>query len=604
MKFHQKLLLCVGKERHTELVIIYVMMLFMAGFEMLCAMMFLPFLAVLEAPENIANYAWAKHLLDDLGYTDHTSVIIFFCVLLLGAYVFKNVFALFYKYKQAHFTRTSHEKLAVALLRQYLKDDYIKHLSRHSADLIRNINQDTNSIFSNVMRPVLSVSVEMIIAAGLLGLLLYQSFTTTIFAVGSIGVLGAVVYKLSQRYTYQYGRTTRMAMGQMIQWTIQALGSIKETKVMNKEDYFLSRYEQSASTYKDTSVKYAVTHEIPRLSMEVLGIFAVLVMTLVLITTSSIAEALPTLGLFAVAAFRLLPSLTRMISGLSLVKFHRSALDRVVDDLTSPQPVLRRSSSSSQTETPSKPLEFEHTLSFDRISFSYDPGQQPVIEECSLTIQKGQTVAFVGTSGAGKTTLIDLLLGLLTPDAGEIKVDGTSIQDDLPAWQKHVGYISQPTYMLNDTIARNVAFGLFDEEIDEERVWHVLEQAQLKSTIEALPDQLQNELGESGVKMSGGQRQRIGIARVLYHNPEILVFDEATSALDNETEAEITHAIQTLSKTKTIILIAHRFSTIKHCDQIFVLDKGSVLSQGTYEELYETCPTFHRLATASTRSAS
>lgn len=602
MKFHQKLLLCVGKEHHGALIMIYVMMLLMAAIEAVCTILFLPFLAIIENADKVQDYAWLVWVLERLEQNTQTSAIIVCCVMLFIAYLVKNIFTLFYKFTQAKFVRELHAQLALRLLRKYLESDYIKHISRNSADLIRNINQDTNSIFTNIVRSLLAASVEGIVALGLLALLLYQNVMITVMAIVIFGLMGTFVYRSSQRYTYRYGQMSRQSMAQMIKWTIQSLGSLKETKVMNKEDYFLARYNENVEIYQEASVKYAVIYEVPRLAIEVLGIFTVLLMTLVLLSQASQENALPTLGLFAIAAFRLLPSLTRIISSLSLARFHRSALDHVAEELDFDQQSIQGHHVKVTPQRELEPIEFHDEVTLEHISFAYEPGRAPVIDDCSLTIKKGQTVALVGTSGAGKTTLVDLLLGLLTPDAGQIKVDGQPVGDRVRAWQRQIGYISQPVYMLNDTVLRNVAFGLFDHEIDEERIWAALEQAQLKETIEALPGQLMTEIGESGVKLSGGQRQRIGIARVLYHNPQILVFDEATSALDNETEAEITRAIELLSKQKTIVLIAHRLSTIQHSSVIFMLDHGKVIARGTHDELMATCPAFHKLATASSNA--
>jgi len=600
MNFRQKLLYCVGREHYVSLIVIYVMMIMMAGFEVLCATLFLPFLAIVENSSKINEYAWLEYALGWYGKHDAQSAIIVCCVLLLISYLLKNTFNLLYQYNQAKFIRGAQAKLALKLLRKYLHSDYIVHISRNSGELIRNINQDTHSVYNNVIRSLLLVMVEGVIALGMLGLLLVRNVSITLLAIAIFGTLGVVVYRTSQRYTYSYGNHVRGSMAEMIKWTIQSLGALKETKVMNKEDYFLARYGEHVDRYKHYAVKYAVIYEVPRMSIEVLGIFTVLLMTLVLLQQASSEDALPTLGLFAVVAFRTLPSLTRITSGLSLIRFHHPALDNVVNDLLDDD---LGTSADDDKQRLVQEITFEDRITLESVEFAYDKTSSNVLNGCSLHIPRGASVAFVGASGAGKTTLIDLLLGLLSPDAGDIKVDGVSIQGNEQSWQRQVGYISQPVYMLNDTIRRNVAFGVFDDEIDDDRVWNALKQAQLDDVVRGLSEGLDTSIGESGVKLSGGQRQRLGIARVLYRDPEVLIFDEATSALDNETEAEITRAIEGLSREKTIVLIAHRFSTIEHCDTIFMLEHGRVLASGSYQELLDGCEPFYKLAMASVRNS-
>lgn len=591
MKFHQKLLYCIGRENYVGIAVIYMMMIVMAGLEVVCATLFVPFLAIVEDSTQVQDYAWLETMLGWFDLQTASQAIMFTCSLLLLAYVVKNGFSLFFQYYQANFIQKAQAYLATKLLKKYLLSDYIAHISRNSADLIRNINHDTFSVYSNVVRALLMVLVEAIVALAMLILLLVQNVYITLIAMCMFGTLGVLVYRLSQRYTYSYGQHSRVAKAGMIKWTMQSLGALKETKVMNKEYYFLSRYLEQAEEYKTYAVKYKVVSELPRNAMEVLGMITVLLMTLTLIKQSTMEGTLPTLGLFAVASFRILPSLTRITSGLSLIRFHKSSLDSVVDDFEDDavdSDVMARETF--------EPLTFEREIRFDDVSFAYEEGAPDVIHHCSLSIGKGQSVAFVGASGAGKTTLIDLLLGLLKPDSGEIFIDDESIQGQEKRWQGNVGYISQPVYMLNDTVRANVAFGLRREDISDEDVWDALRQAQLEDVIQSLPEQLDTSIGESGVKLSGGQRQRLGIARVLFRNPDVLVFDEATSALDNQTEAEITRAIKALSLEKTVILIAHRFSTIEHCDNVFMLADGSVLAQGTYQDLLENCEPFKKLA--------
>lgn len=590
--FINKMMRCIDSTQRMRLAVLIVMMLCMAGLEVLCALLFLPLLSIIEDPETYSEHGWLMWIVDALGQKASTrSIIVTSCSTVLVGYLAKNAFNLFYQYYRAHFVRACQSLLAYKLLKRYITSDYVKYVQRSSADLIRNINQDVPKVFGQVLTPTLTALVEVIILMSILGLLLYKSFMITVIAMGIFGTLGTVLYKVSQRYTYSYGAKIRHLNGQMIKWTIQSLGSIKETRVMAKESYFLGRYDENMDIFTHYISRFAVVREIPRLGIEVLGIGTVLMMTLVLLGgQGENQETLPTLGLFAVASFRMLPSINRITASLTLLRFNRSALDGVIEDLDGDD------THEEVDLTVGAPLAFERDIVLNDLHFTYE-ANAPVLQGCTLTIKRGQNVAFVGASGAGKTTLMDIMLGLLTPDQGQVLVDGVDIHAHSRSWQQLVGYISQPVYMLNDTVRRNVAFGLMDDEIDDDLVWKALTNAQLLEVTESLSEGLDTPIGDAGVKLSGGQRQRLGIARVLYRNPEVLVFDEATSALDNETEVEINRSIEQASRHKTSIMIAHRLSTIRHCDVIFMLEHGRVLAQGTYDELFEHCEQFHRLAT-------
>lgn len=591
--FFRKLLICIDNNEYKHLGLLFVLMLCMAGLEVLCALLFVPLLSIIESPASHTKYDWLIWILDIVGSETSTrTVIIASCSAVMCGYLIKNGFNLYFQHYREQFVRRSQASLAYRLLETYITSDYVKFVERNSADLIRNINQDIDKIFSNVMRPALTLLVEAIIMMSILCVLLYQNILITMIAIGIFGVLGTLIYRLSQHYTYFYGANMRRISGQMIKWTVQALGSIKETRVMAKERYFLKRYDENMDEFAHYMSRFAVVREIPRLGLEVLGIGTVLIMTLILLGNSANEqETLPTLGLFAVASFRMLPSINRITTSLTSLRFHKAAVDGIVYDLS-------EYSNENVTLDEVGALSFDQEIILENVAFSYDE-HTPIISECSLTIKKGQHVAFVGASGAGKTTLMDIILGLLTPTQGRVLVDGVDIHTHRRAWQQLVGYISQPVYMLNDTVRRNVAFGVWDEDIMDDEVWHALEHAQLTEVIHMLPGKLDELIGDAGVKLSGGQRQRLGIARVLYRNPEVLVFDEATSALDNETEAEINRALTQVSHHKTSLIIAHRFSTIRHCHNIFMLADGKVLAQGTYDELMANCPAFYQLATAS-----
>jgi ATP-binding cassette subfamily C protein len=292
-------------------------------------------------------------------------------------------------------------------------------------------------------------------------------------------------------------------------------------------------------------------------------------------------ESVPLLGLYAYAGFRVIPSANRIVFLLSEIRFGRAALDRVRGDLA----LIARNVPGGAAEPSDSDLRFEERLDLERVSYTYEQGAGPVITDLSLTIRRGESIGIVGATGAGKSTLVDLVVGLLEPTAGRLAVDGVDIRTRLASWQRHIGYVPQSAFLIDDTLRRNIAFGIPDREIDERRVQAATQRAQLESLVASLPEGLATTVGERGVRLSGGERQRVGIARALYHEPAVLVFDEATSALDSRTEAELTRAIEALRGDTTLVLVAHRLSSVRHCDRLVLLRDGRIADSGTFDEL-------------------
>jgi ATP-binding cassette subfamily C protein len=333
--------------------------------------------------------------------------------------------------------------------------------------------------------------------------------------------------------------------------------------------------------------------DLPRLLIEGLVMGSVLlVVGFMLLLKQDMQTLIPTLGLFAMAAVRLMPSMNRILSGLTSARYYSASVNNIYHDLKE----LENVPSSPNERVVSESFSFNQSIKLENISFRYHGAEKDSLKDVSLTILKGQSIAFVGPSGAGKTTIVDALLGLLEPGSGRVLVDGVNINTNLAGWQQKIGYIPQPIYLSDDTIKRNVAFGVEDDKIDDEQVWTALRAAQLEDFIVSLPDKLDTLVGEHGVRISGGQRQRIGIARALYHNPEILVLDEATAALDNETESEVTKAIEALSGTKTIIAIAHRLTTVRNFDCLFFMKDGKIVDAANFENLLQNNIDFQKMA--------
>jgi ABC-type multidrug transport system fused ATPase/permease subunit len=365
----------------------------------------------------------------------------------------------------------------------------------------------------------------------------------------------------------------------------EAIGGIKFTKVLGKENYFLESYRSGAKEFFDAQSWYQVVGKVPKYIMEIIAFGGVLALVLYFIYSDQMTnEVIPLIGLFAFAGYRLMPALQIVYASFTTFRFNQPVLNKIHYDMK--EGGLADVEVDFKEGIPEQ-IEFKKDIKLDNISFSYDGNRKKVLEDINMKIGKDMSIGIVGTTGSGKTTLVDIVLGLLTPTEGNIYIDGTKItEDNVKNWQANLGYVPQEIFLCDDTIKKNIAFGYDDEEIDMERVKRVSRMANINELIEKeLPDGYDTVIGERGVRLSGGQRQRIGIARALYHDPSVLIFDEATSSLDNVTERGVLKAIESVSKLKTMIVIAHRLTTVKNCDRIYLIDRGRVIDKGKYSEL-------------------
>ena len=371
----------------------------------------------------------------------------------------------------------------------------------------------------------------------------------------------------------EMGLKSRNYQAEMNKWMLQAMGGIKEIKVMNREVFFGEKYKTAYYLYAESQRKYSLLGILPRPILEMFCVTGLLIVVVIrLLCGVELDNFIPTLSVFAIAAFRMLPSFNRITNNMNTVMFNRTAVDRIYSDLKQSEQYLGEKCLKTTAE-----VDFQKEISVEGLVFTYPKADKPVLNKVSLKIPKNTSVAFIGPSGAGKTTLADLVLGVLEPQCGKILVDGKNIQSGMDSWHKKLGYIPQSIYIMDDTLRNNVAFGVLEEDIDDVKVWKALEEAQLKDFVGTLEDGLDTNIGEGGMRLSGGQRQRIGIARVLYNDPQVLVLDEATSALDTETESAVMEAIENFNGKKTMIIIAHRLSTVKNCNIVYKVDDHNVV---------------------------
>ncbi len=571
---------------------LFALMFVAAGLEMAGVGMFLPLLQLLTTPDAAEKNAVLGVLGELIGAGSQKRLIIIFCLIIFVFFVFKSLALGLVIFIQNRFIARHRALYSQALLRQYLDRPYVFHLQRNTTELIRNITLLASRVFVKGLLPVLQIAMELLIVTGIgLVLILVDPVATVLVGLvlgGSVGMF----YLLIRHRVQEWGRRVIHYDGEILLWITQALGSIKETKLYRHEDFFARAFAGPSNAQAGFLARSTTVPHLPRLVIEAVAIGAMALLVAVLVGQSDgdMAAVVPKLGLFAVAAMRLMPSLSKLVGALTSLRDNAAAVDTLYADFNEAATTTR-----SDGRRPGAPFSYRREIRLDNLAYRYPNSAETILEGVDLTIERGRSVAFVGASGAGKTTLVDLVLGLLEPVSGEIRVDGRDIHEDLAGWQSLIGYIPQDIYVTDDTLRRNIALGKNDDEIDPAGLDRAINLAQLRAFVDDLPLGLDTVVGERGARLSGGQRQRIGIARALYHDPEVLVMDEATSALDGETEKEITAAIDQLSGDKTLIIIAHRLSTVRHCDRIVLLEAGRIVDSGGFYEMADRNPEFRRM---------
>ena len=485
-------------------------------------------------------------------------------------------------------------ELIKRLLNSYLSVDYTFHLQRNTAVLIQTLVVETGTFSSSVLIPLL-VSISN--AAVLLFLLFLLAWTSL---VGTVVILSIILLTFTITNQFKgkmslWGRESSDAQAEMIRVINHSLGGLKETRVIGCESYFENQIGIQAKRYAHGMGSVLVFGNLPRILIEAFLITFLVGFTSVFLTFNQNPQNLTSvLSIFAIASIRMLPAASAIVGSYTTIRSNKYIVDKLYLDLkevennTTTKKELAYSAYSNgltRIKNNSELMSFNNQVILDRVAYRYPSSNSSSIQNISLVINKSQSIALIGKSGAGKTTLVDVILGLLKSESGSIKVDGVSIYEDLRSWQKLIGYIPQTIFLMDDTLEKNIAFGVPDDQIDSQKLSNAIEAAQLSQLVDDLPDGLKTVMGERGVRLSGGQRQRVGIARALYHEREILVLDEATAALDNETERLVNDSIRALSGKKTLIIIAHRLTTVEHCDCIYLMEKGHLVKSGTYQEV-------------------
>ena len=567
----QKIRMIFNRTQKIKFVVLFCMLFAGSVLELMGVSLILPFVQLVMDTDGTDNalFQWFGRL---VGAESQRELLIWLGLLLIAVYLIKNIYLLFAKYVQLRFVFNNRLELSGRLMRNYMKKPYPFHLEKNSSEILRSVTSDVNNLYELVMDVIDLVS-NLLIIAMLAVYLLYTDVVITLVVAALLGLCSYFYFAIMRKRTVDYGKQNQIYNGKMIQAVNQALGGIKEIKVLARENYFVRAYEENGRYYASSLKKSQFYRNAPKYLIETVCVCGVLATILVKLQMGAdVQELVPQLSVFAMAAFRLLPSVNQVNNLLNGILFLKPSIDRIYEDL--------QEAGAKKNERPPerdyRRLPAADAVRFEHVTFRYPGTEKEILSDLSVELPLKKSIGLVGSSGAGKTTFMDLLLGLLSPDQGRICYGDSDIRDYPDAWGHKLGYIPQSIYLADDTIRRNVAFGIPDSEISEAKVRRALEEAQLLEFVDGLDDGLDTMVGESGVRLSGGQRQRIGIARALYQQPEILVLDEATSALDTETEQAVMEAVERFRGRCTLLMIAHRTSTLENCDQIYRLEDGKL----------------------------
>ena len=569
---YKKLSYIFSKRDKYKIALLLCIMVAGSFLELLGVAVFQPFVNIIMMPDSIQENPYLARIYQMFGCSTTESFLTVVAVGIIVIYVVKNVYLWVEQNLILKFTYGVQQKLSTRLLTTYLAEPYTFHLNKNIAELQRSMQEDTG-LFTQVLMHTLQLIAEVVVCV-VLGVYLFSvSNSITVVIVGLLILCVVLFTKLTKRFTEELGKESQLYKGKLYQWVNQSLGGVKEVKVLNREDFFISSYRDYYTLYiKGVRINRLLSIS-PKYMVEAVCMTGLLIAIILKLNFGhgELDTFIPQLATFAVAAFRLLPSVGRINEHVNNILYAVPSVDLIYGDLKGIEDYQE-----SKGEEEGKEWSFEHEITAKHITYAYPNTDTNVLEDANCVIPKGKTVAFIGSSGAGKTTMADIILGLLAPQRGKILVDDIDVFKNLTMWHHQIGYIPQVIYLSDDTIRNNIAFGIHEDQIDEEAVRTALKKAQLAEFVDTLPDGLDTIVGDRGVRLSGGQRQRIGIARALYHDPEILVLDEATSALDNETETAVMEAIESLQGSKTMIIIAHRLTTIQNADIIYEVGDGKV----------------------------
>lgn len=572
------------KER-WQFFLVLVVALAMAVFQAIGVASILPFINIVMDPSVIHNNRWLNYFFNFFNFESVSSFILATGFTVLGLLVIGNIISALSTWLKINFVWKKNHKLSSDLLKKYLSMPYVYFLNNNTASLGKNVLAEVYQLTNSLVMPLAKIVTDMMIIIVILIMLFWVNLIVTLIAIGVLAFSYLIIYfyfsdklKLGgiERLKENVGRYKSVG---------EALGGIKDLKVLGTEEFFLNKFSIHSKNFSHTHAYCKIIGELPRYIMEIIAFGGIVIILIFLVISNMPSQKIiPLMSFFAFAGYRLMPALQEVFNSFTNIKFNQAVLDKIHYDMSIEGFNLKYALPKRHNI---KPIYFKEKIELKNIYFSYPKNNKKALININLEIKKNNFIALIGSTGAGKTTLVDLILGLLFLQKGSFLVDGIKIDEkNIKNWQANLGYVPQQIYLSDDTIARNIAFGLPDDKIDLKQVKKVARMANIHNFIdEELPKDYHTIIGERGVRLSGGQRQRIGIARALYHDPEVLIFDEATSSLDNSTEKEVLEAIEKVAEQKTMIVIAHRLTTVKNCDKVYVINKGKIVNEGSYNEI-------------------
>lgn len=581
----QKISFLFDKKQKRQIAGLTVMILIGGMLETLGVSMMLPVVNVIMDPQSVMDNEIVQKLVAFLHIESDRQLIILMLSTLIALFVIKNAYLLLQTYVQNTFVTRNRNRMISRVMREFLNRPYEEYLGADIPTVFRLTDSDIPNAFQLILVMIQMVT-EIVVSVFLCIVLVVISPAMSLFIVVIFLGMTLVITKVLKPRLNAIGRKNQEIQSRIAKWRIQSIYGLKDVKVLHREEFFVRNYYESGAIGANVARNYAVLNNLPRLLIETVFIAAMLLFIMIYILQGNdISVLIPQLTAFAVAAIRVMPGTNRINTYLSQIAYSQPCLDYLYENLTdamkqdvngSVTGLVPRRAESGELSSGGQEWTLQDKIELDHISFTYPNTEKPIFTDAHMEVKKGQSVGIMGPSGAGKSTIVDILLGLLHAQKGTITCDGKNIFENYGAWLSQIGYIPQSIYLIDESIRDNIAFGIDADKIDDKRIWEVLEESQLKEFVEELPEGLDTTIGDRGVRISGGQRQRLGIARALYHNPEILVFDEATSALDGETEKAVMDAVNSFHGKKTMVIIAHRLNTIAKCDVIYKVENEKI----------------------------
>ncbi len=571
----KKLNVLLDKKQKRTMLFMVLMMIFGAVLEACSVSMVIPVVGVVIDENSIQKYEIVRNIYNALHMQSITQFALLMMTALILIFIIKNIYLYWQLKLMYRFVYTNQFRTSERMMKNYLRKGYEFYLNADTAVIQRNITSDVNNMYALILSLLQLIS-EVIVFVVLLGVMVASDWKMTVIIALPLLATLFIIKKVVKPIMNKAGKENQDFYSGLFKWISQTVQGIKEVKIAGKEQYFTEEYIKCGRGYVNAVQKYTLYNSIPRLLIETVCIASLVGYMMILVSQGeSVKEVTAVLSAFVVAAVRMMPCANRINNQLTSMAFYQPFFMGVSDNLQ--DEISGENTDMSFAEVAKEKLPVKKSIELRDITYHYPNAEPLIFDHADMEIPVGAAVGIVGASGAGKTTVVDILLGLLDIQTGGVYADGVSIKENYRSWLKNVGYIPQMIFMLDDTIRKNVAFGIAGEEIDEERLWEVLKEAQLDEFVKSLPEGADTSIGERGIRISGGQRQRIGIARALYYDPEVLILDEATSALDNDTEAAIMDSINSLHGRKTLIIIAHRLQTIEKCDMIYRVENGKAV---------------------------